>query len=92
MARYSCEPYRKSAYHEDLRWRMVWQRKVLNLKLEVIAKNLGVDTSTVQRVISKFDNTEKKEYSSQNRIMKLCKPVELTIYIYNIYMVLALFA
>ena len=48
----------------------------------MIAKNLGVDTSTVQRVISKFDITgqvKKKEYSSQNRIMKLCKPVQLTI-------------
>lgn len=61
---------------------MVWQRKVLGMKLEMIARNLCVDTSTVQRVVSKFDATgqvKKKNYSSQNKILKLSKPVQLTI-------------
>lgn len=80
--RFSCEPSRKSAYSEDLRWRMVWQRKVQQLKLVEIAANLSVDTSTVQRIVSKFDATgqvSKKTYSSKNAILKLSKPVQLTV-------------
>ena len=80
--RFSCEPYRKSAYHEDLRWRIVWQRKLQGLKLEKIAANLCVDTSTVQRIVSKFDATgevSKKRYSAPNVTVKLSKPVQLTV-------------
>lgn len=80
--RFSCEPHRKSAYSDDLRWRMVWQRKVQELKLEKIAENLCIDTSTVQRICSKFDTTgqvSKKKYTSQNLMLKLSKPVQLTI-------------
>ena len=80
--RFSCEPYRKSAYPEDLRWRIVWQRKLQGLKLEKIAANLCVDTSTVQRIVSKFDATgevSKKRYSAPNVTVKLSKPVQLTV-------------
>ena len=80
--KFSCEPKRRSPYHEDLRWRMVWQRKVQQLKLSKVAMNLCIDTSTVQRIVAKFDATgqvAKKKYSSQNKIVKLTKPVQLDI-------------
>ena len=50
----SCEPKRTSAYSEDLRWRMVWQRFARGLTLKEIASNLCVDASTVMRVTKKF--------------------------------------
>ena len=37
------EPKRSSAYSEDLRWRMVWQREALGHTYEQISKYLGVD-------------------------------------------------
>ena len=80
--KFSCEPYRKSAYHEDLRWRMVWQRKAQGLKLAEVAKNLSVDTSTVQRVVARFDATgqvKKKKYRIPDIRVKISKPVALTI-------------
>ncbi len=43
-SRTSCEPSRTSAYS---RWRMVWQREALRLTYSSIARNLGVDESTV---------------------------------------------
>ena len=82
MASFSCEPSRKSPYHQDIRWRMVWQRKVLGLKLSEVAKNLCVDTSTVCRIIAKFDATGdvvKKKYSCYDRNTKLSKPIQLVI-------------
>ena len=47
----SCESKRTSAYSEDLRWRMVWQREVEKLSLKNIASNLSVDASTVYRIV-----------------------------------------
>ena len=74
--RFSCEPNRKSTLQC---WRMVLQRRVQGLKLAKIAENLSVDTSTFQRIASKFDATGqvcKKSYSAQNIVRK---PVQLTI-------------
>ena len=48
----SCEHRRTSAYEEDLRLRMVWQREGEGFTLEKIANNLNVDKSTVLRVTS----------------------------------------
>ena len=45
----SCESLRCSAYDEDLRWRMVWQRMSLNYTYQEIGLNLNVDASTVYR-------------------------------------------
>ncbi len=44
----SIESARCSAYSDDLRWRMVWQREGVGLTVHgtSIAKNLGVDKST----------------------------------------------
>ena len=54
---HSCEPGRKAAYSEDIRWRMVWQRQVQGLTLDQVATNLCVDTSTVHRIVSRFQAT-----------------------------------
>ena len=72
-----------SAYSEDLRWRMVWQREGLRLSLQVVANNLGVDRSTVSRVVSLFKATgsvQKWPYPKDARPnRKLSKTVQLTI-------------
>ena len=53
----SYEPTRTIAYSNDLRWRMVYQRKVLKYNYAEISRNLGVDKSTVQRTVVLFDTT-----------------------------------
>ena len=84
VTRSSCEPMRTSAYSEDIRWRMVWQREVQGLTLERVAWNLSVDVSTVHRIVKKFEETgsvSKKKYSVANRhqLQKLTKAVQLTV-------------
>ena len=80
----SCEPRRTSAYSEDLRWRMVWQRFVRGLTLKEIASNLCVDASTVMRITKKFDaigQVSKSSRPSRNssRAVKLSRPIQFTI-------------
>ena len=61
----SYEPERTSAYSEDLRWRMVWQREALQYGYEDIGSNLG---STVIRTVALFRATgtvSKKEYPKE---------------------------
>ena len=68
--RSSCEPMQTSAYSEDIRWRMVWQREVQGLTLEQVACNLSVDVSTVHRIVKTFEETgsvSKNNYSIVNR-------------------------
>ena len=50
----SYEPARSSAYSDDLRWRMVYQRMALGLTFDQISKNLGVDKSTAQITVTQF--------------------------------------
>ena len=50
---YSCEPKRASAYSVDLTWRIIWQKKVLDLNSREIAANLG----TVWRTVKLFKET-----------------------------------
>lgn len=52
----SAEPGRKAPYSADLRWRVVYQRIVLNLPLYSIAKNLNIAT-TAHRVYQLFKRT-----------------------------------
>ena len=47
---------RSRAYHEDLKRRMIYQRKMLSLTYQQIAVNLCVDTSTVWRAVKQFDD------------------------------------
>ena len=65
----SMETCRCSAYHDDLRWRMVYQREALGYTYQRIAANLNVDTSTVWRTVQLFLNTggvSKKKYNKDN--------------------------
>ena len=55
----SCETWRQTAYDEDLRWRMVWQREALEYSYSVIASHLNVDKATVCPTIHLFHNTGK---------------------------------
>ena len=76
----SYEPMRTSAYSEDIRWRMVWQREVQGFTLKRVARNLSVDVSTVHRIVKKFEetgNVSKRKYSVENRhqLQKLTKAV-----------------
>ena len=45
---------RKRAYSNDLSWRMVWLREVLDYTYENDARNLNVDVSTVWKVVKLF--------------------------------------
>ena len=78
----SCEPHRTKAYSDDLRWRMVWQKEVLDYTYKDISLNLNVDLSTVWRVVKLFRETgsvSKKVYPRERAFRKLTAPLELTI-------------
>ena len=47
----SCESRRTRAYHDDLRWKAVWQGEALGYSHDKIARNLSVDRSTVSRIL-----------------------------------------
>ena len=82
MAASSCEPKRCSAYAQDLRWRMVYERQVLGLTYHNIGANLHVDPSTVYRTVQHFLNTgtvDKKKYNSDNLPRKLNDVIQLLI-------------
>ena len=51
------EPGRRRSYSNDLRWRVVFQRKLQNLSYRTISENLTVAVSTVSRIIDRFDRT-----------------------------------
>ena len=78
----SYEPKRSSAYSEDLRWRMVWQREALGHTYEQISKNLGVDSSTVQRTVALLNATgsvQKHAYPKERAFRKLTPIAQLFI-------------
>ena len=50
----SYEPQRISAYSEDMKWRMVWQTEAPGLQYSDVAANLGVDSATVCRTVTRF--------------------------------------
>jgi len=78
----SCEPLKCSAYSDDLRWRMVWQRLALGYTYKQIGANLGVDSSTVQRTTCLFErtgNVHKRPYPEGRLEKKLTPTVELII-------------
>ena len=43
----SCEDRRTKAYSEDLRWRIVYQVKVMNKTYREVGENLKIDSYTV---------------------------------------------
>ena len=50
----SINPWRTAPYSEDLRWRVVWQRVGLKLGVKSVARNLGINSSTVVRIVKIF--------------------------------------
>ena len=73
----SFEPFRTRAYSEDLRWRMVWHKEALQCSYKDIASNLGVDKSTVIRIISLFRATgtvDKRQYPKDRAARELTTP------------------
>lgn len=78
----SCQPDRTSAYSDDLRWRMIWQREGLELTFQQIATNLCVDKSTVCRTVQRFrtvGSVMKKTYPKDKASRRLTKPAQLFI-------------
>lgn len=78
----SCEPCRCSAYSEDLRWRIVYQCLGLDLSYRKVASNLGVDPSTLSRVVKRFQLTgsvTKEIYNSSTLPRKLTDIVQFLI-------------
>ena len=53
----SAEPSRKTAYSDDLRWRIVWQRIVHDKPYRDIAKSLNISVGTVHNIWQKFEAT-----------------------------------
>jgi transposase len=51
------EPGRTKAYHEDLRWCIVWQRIARNKTIRDISTDLCIATSTVWRILDRFECT-----------------------------------
>ena len=69
----SCESYRLSAYGEDLRWKIIWQKVALGYSDVVIAQNQNINKSTVYRILQ-FYNTEtvsKHQYPKDKSTRKL---------------------
>ena len=54
---FSAEPGRKTAYSDDLRWRIVWQRIAQEKSYRDIAKNLNISVGTVHNIWQKFEAT-----------------------------------
>ena len=82
MAATIIEPSRVGAYHDDLKWRMVYQREALRLPYTIIAKNLGVDTTTVWRTVQRFKKTgsvSKKQYTRDNLPRKVNEMIKLVV-------------
>ena len=78
----SCEPGRRRAYDEDVRWRIVWQREALNKKCKDVASNLGVDPATVSRIVRRFRQTGlvlKKSHPPRRTFRKLTVGAEMLI-------------
>ena len=79
----SFEKLRGSAYSEDLRWGMVWQREALGYTYAKIAENLCADKSTVFRTLNLFLTTgsvSKRPYPKERAFRKLTDPAQLLIF------------
>lgn len=79
----SITPWRTAPYSEDFRWRIIWQRIGLRLTVKTVANNLGVNASTVVRIVKIFlatGDVKKKKYPENSRpTKKLTNPVKLHI-------------
>ena len=80
---FSVETRRTSPYSDDLRWRMIWQKEALGLSSSEVATRLGVDPTTVRRIIRKFKrtgNVGKEKYPVRlHPLRKLSLPIQFCI-------------
>ena len=53
----SCQRERTWAYGSDLRWRIIWQRKVLGLSFRQVSRNLNICYTTARNIEQLFDET-----------------------------------
>jgi transposase len=59
---------------------MVWQKEALGLKTPEIAARLGVDPTTVRRIIRRTGHITKKKYPARSHpLRKLSSPVQFNI-------------
>lgn len=75
----SYEPSRRKAYCDEVRWRMVYQCEGLGYSKSVVAKNLGVNKSTVSRIVNRFLTTgsvTKNVYPKERAFRKLTSPAQ----------------
>ena len=49
------EPGRRKSYADDLRWRIVWLKKVRELSNRTVSRLLSVSPSTVSRIVERFN-------------------------------------
>ena len=69
---WSLEPTHHRSYSKDLRWRIVWQRKIYEMKVRDIARSLFVAPSTVSHIMDRFDrmeNVARRSATSCNHIL-----------------------
>ncbi len=79
----SIEKHRTSAYSDDLRWRIIWQKEALGYSCQQIANNLHIDKSTVSRITTRFctsGTVSKSKYPKCRAYRKITLPVQLLIF------------
>ena len=54
---FSAEPSRTTAYSDDIRWRVIWQKLVRELSFVQIAQNLNIAVGTAYNIWSRFVHT-----------------------------------
>ena len=77
----SAEPGRKTAYSNDLRWRIVYQRIAVNLPLVKIAQNLNVAVSTVHHIYRLFEESGTVDPLSPRKRLE-CRRLDLRSELY----------
>ena len=75
----SLEPLRGKAYHEDLKWCVIYQREMLGLNYQQIASNLNVYTSTVWRTVKRFEEEGSIDERKNEGPRKLTESEEFAI-------------
>ena len=78
----SIKQTRSSANSTDLQRRMCWRREGIGFPIEQVAKNLGVDVSTVSRTCSRFlatGNFDEQPYPKDRAHRKLTPAAQLLL-------------
>ena len=73
----SYKPARSKAYGSDIRWRIVYQLRVLDYSAACVSSNLGVSVSTVRHIGKVFDetgNVDTKDYFTGGHRVRRSSP------------------